>query len=102
MTRLIEQPDRRQGSPDPRSAGSPERRAPREVDATIENLGGVFVVQPLTVAARDWLEDNGQAAPWQWFGGALCLDDRRYARDLVNGMVDDGLVVRAQTEGGSR
>jgi hypothetical protein len=28
-----------------------------------------------------WIDENVVCEPWQWLGGALCVD-RRYARDL--------------------
>jgi hypothetical protein len=58
-------------------------------DFTIENHGSLFLVRPLTEAARDWLNDH-VADEAQWFGGALAVEPR-YVDALVEGMVEDGL-----------
>lgn len=62
------------------------------IDVRIENHG-LYTFEPLTPAAKAWIEDNVEAESWQWLGGRLCLDDRRLAMDLTQRMVDDGLIV---------
>ena len=39
--------------------------------------------------ARDWIDENVASEPWQWLGGALCVD-HRYAGDLIEAIADDG------------
>lgn len=61
------------------------------VDVKVENHGSIFLFQPLSEAAREWI---GEHVPEDatWFGGALVVE-HRYASDLAQGMVDDDLEV---------
>ena len=61
-------------------------------DVIVENHGSLFVIQPLTAAGREWIEENVQSEPYQWLGGGLCVE-HRFAAGLVNGMIDAGLKV---------
>ena len=63
------------------------------VDVQIENCGSIFTFQPLTDAASDWIEQNVPTEPWQWMGGRMCVE-HRFARNLAQGMLDDGLKVK--------
>jgi hypothetical protein len=40
------------------------------------------LIRPLNEAARQWLDENVVAEPWQWVQGALCVE-ARFARDLL-------------------
>jgi hypothetical protein len=60
-----------------------------KVDITVENHGSIFLFQPLTAAAREWIEEN-VVSETQWFGTALAVE-HRYAWSLAQGMVADGL-----------
>ena len=60
-------------------------------DVKVENHGTLFLFRLLTDAARDWVEAHVDPEA-QWFGGALVVE-HRYARDLAQGMLDDGLAV---------
>jgi hypothetical protein len=60
-------------------------------DVCIENHGSLFVFQPLTPAARTWIEENVSEES-TWWAGALVVEPR-YARDLAAGMLADGLHV---------
>lgn len=62
------------------------------VDVTVENCGGIFTFEPLTPAAEQWIDENVDSES-QWLGGRLCVE-HRYARDLAQGMMNDGLCVR--------
>lgn len=61
-------------------------------DVIVENHGSIFVVQPLTAAGREWIEEHVQSEPYQWLGGGLCVE-HRYVAGLVDGMIDAGLEV---------
>ena len=61
-------------------------------DVLVENHGSIFMFQPMTPAARAWIEEHVKPEPWQWYGGGLAVDPR-YARDLADGMIADGLKV---------
>ena len=62
------------------------------MDIKIEQHGTVATLQPLTGAARQWVEANVITEPWQWLGGRLCIDPA-YANDIAAGAVNDGLRV---------
>jgi len=60
-------------------------------DCRVENHGTLFLFQPLTPAASDWIEEHVQEDA-QFFGTALVVE-HRYACDLAEGMREDGLVL---------
>ena len=51
-------------------------------DFSISDHGTVISIRPLNDVARQWLDENVVAEPWQWVQGALCVD-ARFARDLI-------------------
>jgi hypothetical protein len=51
-------------------------------DFHISDHGSIITIRPVSEAAHQWLDENVDAEPWQWLGGALCVDPR-CARDLV-------------------
>ena len=60
-------------------------------DIKVENHGSIFLFQPLTDSARNWIEEHvGEDAQF-WSGALVC--EPRYASDLADGMMSDGLVV---------
>ncbi len=61
-------------------------------DIQIENHGSIVLFQPMNKEAKAWINDHVQDDA-QWFGRALAVEPR-YAADLAQGMVEDGLVVR--------
>ncbi len=61
-------------------------------DIRIEHHGSIIVFQPLTDAARDWIDEHVQTEPYQWMGTGLCVETR-YAGDLASGMQDAGLQI---------
>jgi hypothetical protein len=58
-------------------------------DIEVENHGSIFLFRPLTNAGSEWLNENTDG---QWFGNALAVE-HRYAFDLAQGAIDDGLKV---------
>lgn len=63
------------------------------VDVRVENHGSLYVFQPLTAAAREWVDEHVALEGWQWIGGGFAVEPR-YAHDLEHGMIVDGLEVR--------
>ncbi len=59
------------------------------IDIRVENHGSLFLFQPLTAAGTDWLAEHTDA---QYFGTAAAVEPR-YALDLAQAMLDDGLTV---------
>ena len=62
------------------------------LDARFENHGSIWLIRPLTDAARDWIGDNVQAESWQWFGDALSLEPRA-VEPVADAMADAGLEI---------
>lgn len=62
-------------------------------DVITDNFGSIIGITPMTPAAREWIDENCHVEPWQWLGLTLNVDCR-YAEDILQGMVDDGLIVR--------
>jgi hypothetical protein len=42
-----------------------------EPDVFVENHGSVCIVQPMSEAAREWIDENVQTKGWQWICGGL-------------------------------
>jgi hypothetical protein len=61
----------------------------RDVDLSLH--GSIDLLTPLTPEAQAWMKDNIPDDAL-WFGGALAVEPR-YAPDIVQGMIDDGLTV---------
>ncbi len=61
-------------------------------DVLVRNEGTVFLFCPLTERAKNWLEENVETEPWQWFGTVLVVE-HRFAWGLGQGMQDAGLVL---------
>lgn len=60
-------------------------------DVLIENHGSIILFRPLTPDGDAWIENNiGSDA--QYFGDALAVE-HRYAEDIAEGMMSDGLTV---------
>jgi hypothetical protein len=51
-------------------------------DFLIADHSSIITIAPVSEAAQDWIDENVASEPWQWLGGALCVD-HRCARDLV-------------------
>jgi hypothetical protein len=62
-----------------------------EPDAKVENHGSLFLVQPITVRAAEWLLEHTADDAIYWVG-ALVVEPR-YAEALVAGMRESGLTV---------
>ena len=61
-------------------------------DVLVRSEGTVFLFCPLTERAKNWLEENVETEPWQWFGNTLVVE-HRFAWSLGQGMQDAGLVL---------
>lgn len=49
----------------------------------------------ISAAANDWFGDHVHSEPQQWLGGVLYVD-QCLARDLLEGIVNAGLIVDAR------
>jgi hypothetical protein len=69
---------------------SPEKK-PVTPDVLVHNEGTIFLFNPLTSRAKDWIDENVQPDA-HWFGTTLVCE-HRYAWGLAVGMKDAGLVL---------
>jgi hypothetical protein len=60
-------------------------------DFTVENHGSIFLLQPHTVTAREWIDEN-LPEDAQYFGSAVAVE-HRYILDIVDGIKGDGLTI---------
>jgi hypothetical protein len=65
---------------------------PQKADVLVENHGSIFLFQPLTPVAEEWLEENLEGEV-TYLQGALVVEPR-YAGDLAEGMTADGLALQ--------
>lgn len=61
-------------------------------DVMIVNHGSLYLFEPTTVKAQEWLREN-VSEDSQWFGDALAVEPR-YASDLANALIAEGFIVR--------
>jgi hypothetical protein len=72
------------------------KRRTSPVDVRLEYHGSLYLLRPLTAAAKQWLLDNIHGTPFDevtWFGGALVVEPR-YVADLLLRLRGDGLRVQ--------
>jgi hypothetical protein len=63
------------------------------IDVHVRRDGySMVVLTPATDAGRAWIDEHLHAESWQWLGGSLAIDGR-YAEDILDGMLGDGLEV---------
>ena len=74
---------------DQEQAGGSQASGP---DFRITYHGTVSTLDLFTGAAGHWVEDNVEIEPWQWLGGALCVDIR-CACDLINELAAQGFEI---------
>jgi len=62
-------------------------------DIEVANGGSIVLLRPVTSEGRDWVEENiGQDNGYQpYWPTVVC--EARYAGDVIDGMVADGLEV---------
>ena len=51
----------------------------------------VYGLMVLSEQAREWIDENVNAEPWQWMGDTFGIE-HRYIADIVEAMMQDGLV----------
>lgn len=66
-----------------------------ELDFKLENHGSLFLLRPLSSAAKVWIgehlpTDNPET---QFWGDAIVIEPR-YVAPIVDGIIGDGLVLR--------
>jgi hypothetical protein len=61
-------------------------------DFRIMHHGTISTVTPLTNRCKAWLDEKVEAEGWQWFGDQLAVEPR-YVDQVVEGMIEDGLMI---------
>jgi hypothetical protein len=75
------------------------RKAPEpKTDFVVSCHGNVYLVRPMNDAARTWIDEHVKPEGWQWFGGALAVD-QHYVSGLCDFIADDGLRVTNSANG---
>lgn len=62
-------------------------------DFQVENHGSLYLIRCISDEALEWAKKNtnGNGSEVQWFGNAFAVEPC-YVVDIVNGMINDGLV----------
>lgn len=72
----------------------PSRPAVAQRDFSLENHGSIFLLRPITPAARSWVDEHiGEDNGYQPYYPTVVVE-HRYIGDIVHGAIADGLVVR--------
>lgn len=61
-----------------------------QVDVSVENHGTIFLFVPHSQAAKEWIESH--ISEPSYFGMGLVVETR-YATELAEGMIGDGLIL---------
>jgi hypothetical protein len=61
-------------------------------DFQIADHGSIISIKPVSEAARSWVDENVVSEPWQWLGGALCVDVH-CGCDLINEIAAEGFEI---------
>jgi len=66
-----------------------------ELDFKRENDGSLFLLRPLSVAAKEWMQQNLPVdSPETQFWGDAIVIELRYVEAILDGIFGDGLVLR--------
>ena len=66
-----------------------------ELDFKLENHGSLFLLRPLSTAAKDWMGEHLPVDdPETQFWGSAIVIEPRYLGPIVDGILADGLVLR--------
>lgn len=64
----------------------------RVVDFRVSGGGTIYLVEPVSDAAKEWVKENVPLESWQWLGPAFAVE-HRYITDLLAGIRGDGLAI---------
>jgi hypothetical protein len=68
-----------------------------KADFRIIDQGTIIMIELLTKYARTWINDNCDVPGYMMVGKNFVCMDRRPAADILNAMVDSGLIYETQT-----
>ena len=60
-------------------------------DIQINNHSSILIFVPRTETGMEWMHENLPSSAMRWAGGIVV--EPRYAADIVNGAIEDGLQV---------
>lgn len=61
-------------------------------DVRVQDEGSLFILHPLTVAAKDWIDENlGEYHEWGTHGVVV---EPGYVLNVLQGMVRGGLIIK--------
>ena len=63
-----------------------------KADFTFQNHGSVWLLQPHTQKADDWIEYHVQDYRELWWGNAIPVE-HRYVDNVANGIIESGLTI---------
>ena len=63
-----------------------------DADVRVRNEGNIWMVEPVSKEAKDWVNQNVNLEGWQWLGRSFAVD-QHMIEDLMNGMEHEGLVI---------
>ena len=72
-----------------------QKSSTTEFDFRLENHGSLFLLHPLTPAAKDWMDEHlpMDSSETQFWGDAIVIEPR-FLGPIVDGILADGLVLR--------
>lgn len=63
----------------------------KQTDFEVQNHGSIYLLEPCTEAADDWVADHIPDDAMTWGKGIVA--EPRYIHDIVEGILEDGLSV---------
>ena len=57
----------------------------------IKEDANMYLVEPITQTAQEWVKENVPLEPWQMYGPSFVVD-HHFIDDLFDGMIEDGLI----------
>jgi hypothetical protein len=72
-----------------------ERRARKLAEAgdiSVVNHGSILIFLPTSDAGREWIAEHIASDAMRWAGGVVV--EPRYAQDIVDGAIHDGMEVK--------
>jgi hypothetical protein len=60
------------------------------LDVEVANHGSIWTFTPLTLGAKQWIDDNVEDP--MWFGDSLVVE-HRFVQELIEGLQLDGIEV---------
>ncbi|HTY74946.1 MAG TPA: hypothetical protein VMD05_05195, partial [Candidatus Nanoarchaeia archaeon] len=69
----------------------PKEKRQHTPDFVVKNEGSIFILRPVSTAAKDWANEHIPEDATH-FGGGIVVE-HRYIQDIIDGIKGDGLTV---------